>query len=253
LTSNRCPECGRDFDPANPRTFLARPRRVVLRRIIKLLLILFCLTLPADAYFGYLDWQVRRERRAIQFLLDHDARVTTYDTRPNWVKALLNDHAAWLWQRADSVYIDGVHYRVKNVPKFMATVGNLKSLRSLDLMEVPVTDGDLVNLMDMTALRQLSLWSRSVTDAGLAKLKGLVALQKLELIGVHVTDTGLANLKGLTALRELSVYSASVTDAGLVNLKRLTSLQQLYLADASVTGSGLTILQGNGLTALSGP
>ena len=45
-------ECGREFDPANPDTFLTRPRRVVLWRIIKIIVVFLCLTLPLDGYVG---------------------------------------------------------------------------------------------------------------------------------------------------------------------------------------------------------
>ena len=65
LTSNRCPECGRDFDPANPRTFLAHPPRIVLRRIVKIVKVLFCLLLPLlGSYVGYLAWQVHEEAKS---------------------------------------------------------------------------------------------------------------------------------------------------------------------------------------------
>jgi hypothetical protein len=38
LETNRCPECGREFDPAKPRTMSRRPRRARVR-IIKILLV----------------------------------------------------------------------------------------------------------------------------------------------------------------------------------------------------------------------
>ena len=50
LPGNRCPECGRDFDPANPHTFLTHPRRVALRRIIRIVLVLLCLALAPGGY-----------------------------------------------------------------------------------------------------------------------------------------------------------------------------------------------------------
>src|ERR1017187_4798216 len=75
LTSRRCPECGREFDPENPRTFLVRPRRGVLRRIIKIGLVLGCLMLPVAGYVGYLDRQVRQETNAIRILRADGARI----------------------------------------------------------------------------------------------------------------------------------------------------------------------------------
>jgi hypothetical protein len=44
LPGNRCPECGREFDPVDPHTFLSHPRRFVVRGVVKIVLALFCLT-----------------------------------------------------------------------------------------------------------------------------------------------------------------------------------------------------------------
>ena len=246
LPSNRCPECGKDFDPANPKTFRTHPPRVVLRRIIKIVVVLFCLSLPADAYFGQLAWQCHRETVAIKFLKDRGGRIWYYDTRPSWAKTVLPGRVAWLWQRAQTVSMYWA--QPVNIHQGMAAIGNLKSLQQLYLGGYTDADGDLVNLEGLTALECLYLNGARVTDAGLAHLKGLAALQKLHLGGMKVTNAGFVNLKGLTALKELSINDTKVTDAGLVNLKGLTALELLELSDMEVTDAGLVNLKG--LTAL---
>src|SRR5271169_6952819 len=54
LTVNRCPECGHDFDPADPKTFRTRPLRLWPRRLLVWggipLLVL------AVGYAGLLGW-----------------------------------------------------------------------------------------------------------------------------------------------------------------------------------------------------
>ena len=132
LPSNRCPECGRNFDPANPKSFRAHPRRRIWGYLVKIVVALFCLTLPADAYLGYLLWQVHREEKAIEFLTNHRMYVDTYDTTPHWAKVLLRGRAAWLWKRAGSVE-GGGPWAYDNASQLTAAVGNLKSLRELYL------------------------------------------------------------------------------------------------------------------------
>jgi hypothetical protein len=132
LPSNRCPECGREFDPENRKTFLARPRRVVLRRIIKIALVFVCASAPLACYLGYLDWRLRREAKAIQILTADNMSVTTYDTTPGWLKPILRGRAAWLWKRADEVE-ECRRPCFQNLEQCMAALGNLNSLRRLDL------------------------------------------------------------------------------------------------------------------------
>jgi hypothetical protein len=249
LTSNRCPECGREFDPANPRTFLARPRRVVLRWVIKkIALVLVCLTLSLAGYVGYLAWQVHQEAKAIQFLRANYASVTTYDAAPSWAKAIFRGHAAWLWVRADQVLMD---WRNPNIHQSIAAATNLKSLQEVDLRAfgAAVTDKDLAQFKGLTALQRLYLSDAPVTDAGLAQLEGLTALRDLGLSGcTHVTDAGLAHFKGFTALRLLFLSGTQVTDAGIVHLKGLTAMSYLDLNGTHVTDAGLAQLQN--MTAL---
>jgi hypothetical protein len=243
LTSRRCPECGRKFNPSNPKSFLARPPRIILRRIAKLVLVLFCLTLPVDSYFGYLIWQVHQERKTIQFLVANGASVSTYDTTPLWAKRVLRGHAAWLWRRASLVDLDRLPDNTNNVAPHMAAVEHLKSLRFLYIWPAPATDSDLANLRDLTTLQRLDLHCTSVTDAGLVNLKGLTTLLELDLGDTSVTDASLANLKGLTALQTLSLDHTFVTDGGLANLNGLKALDDLYLGGTLVTDKGVAKLQ----------
>ncbi len=245
LPSNRCPECGQDFDPHNPGTFLARPRRVVLPRIVKITLVLLCLTLPVAGYFTYLDWRVHQESKAIGFLQANGARVTTYDATPTWAKPIVPSHVAWLWKRADEVVFwrQGI-----NMTQCMVAVANLKSLRILTLDGESVTNDDLAQLEGLTRLQKLDLGYTVVTDAGLAHLKRLTALRWLCLYATGVKGEGLANLQGLTALHCLSLANTLLTDGGLPYLKGLTALQDLDLNGNRISDAGFVNLKG--LTAL---
>jgi hypothetical protein len=108
----------------------------------------------------------------------------------------------------------------------------------------PVTDADLVRLVDLPQLRDLSLDETNITDDGLAHLRGLTRLEKLDLRGTPITDQGLAYLRGLTDLRELDLFRTQVTDKGLQHLKGLLKLQTLNLFRTKVTEAGVKELQG---------
>ena len=54
LTVNRCPECGKEFDPADPRTFRTRPRRLWPWRVAKWGIAVVLLL--ALLYGGFLTW-----------------------------------------------------------------------------------------------------------------------------------------------------------------------------------------------------
>jgi len=125
----------------------------------------------------------------------------------------------------------------------LASVGNMRALRSLLLSGSKVTDAGLEHLKGLTSLLRLSLEGTKVTDAGLEHLKGLTSLQTLWLGDTKVTDAGLEHLKGLTSLQGLSLGSTQVTDAGLEHLKGLTSLQRLWLGGTKVTEAAVASLR----------
>ena len=193
LPSNRCPECGRDFDPGDPRSFLARPRRTALRRLVKIAVVLFCLTLPLDSYVGYLGWQLHAERKAIQVLRHNRVEVKTFDTTPHWAKVILRGHGDWLWERAREVYV----FDDARDAQIMAAVGNLKYLKEFRIFDhdAHLTDLDMAQLKGLKSLSWLTLWGDKVTDASLASLKDVKSLRVLQLIDTNVTETGVSKLR----------------------------------------------------------
>ena len=270
LTSNRCPECGREFDPSDSATFRQRPLHGWAMRALKIALAFFCISLPADCYFCYLSVQAHKENKAIQFLDDSgQAAVTTRDTTPGWLKVLLHGHAAYLWRRADKVDYMPHADASSSVPQCMAAIGNLKCLRVLwvyghaefitdnDLSNLrrlsglkelwvshtKMTDSSLKNFKDLTSLHGFSLGESQITGTGLVYLQRLPVLQELELRDTQVTDIGLVEVERLTNLRVLDLSGTSITDMGLVHLKRLTALRKLDLGGTQITDAGLGNLQ----------
>lgn len=120
---------------------------------------------------------------------------------------------------------------------------DLKSLKTLQLIQTQVTDAGLKELKDLNNLRELRLDATQVSDVALKELKNLKSLRMLGLSGTQVTDAGLKELKELKNLQELRLGGTQVTDAGLKELKGFKELRTLGLAGTQVTDAGLKELK----------
>ena len=115
----------------------------------------------------------------------------------------------------------------------MVHVGRMAKLRNLDLdhwiATMPLTDGGLEQLTELSELRRLRLGIRRVSDRGLAALSKLSKLEVFEITGLthlNITDSGLLQLRTLTALKELRIPQDEhndefeVTPAGIEALRK---------------------------------
>ncbi|MCE9544498.1 MAG: hypothetical protein K8T25_03095 [Planctomycetia bacterium] len=105
-----------------------------------------------------------------------------------------------------------------------------------------ITNSDIEVLGDLGSLRSLDLHHTDFTDAGLEHLKRLRHLEHL-VVNNNITDAGVQHLKGLTALEQLDLRWTQVTDAGLEHLKNMTALYWLDLRDTKVTDAGVARLK----------
>jgi hypothetical protein len=96
-----------------------------------------------------------------------------------------------------------------------ATIGQLKSLRILDLHHTKTTDAMLPELSGLSELVMLDLSQTEVTDAGLANLAKLPKLHSLWLADTAITDAGLAVLARCEALESVRLTGSKATRAGL--------------------------------------
>ena len=180
------------------------------------------------------------EAKAIKVLQAHSAAVHTFNTKPEWIKVIVGDHSAWLWERAESVAFKDSD---DQIPQMMPAVEKLWSLKSLSVAGSPIRDSDLAQFKGLKAMQELNLSQTLVTDAGLAELKRFPSLQTLKLDQTFITDAGLARLKGLKTLRVLEIEDTKTTDAGLVNFRGLTKLRFLSLMHTAATKTGVGGLQ----------
>ena len=106
LSSNRCPECGREFDLANRRSYARRPPRGWLRRWgwrvagMLLLFVLLC-----GLAFGWLWWGWHSEQKTITQLQEYRAMITAMPTGPKWLGKVLGNRLGYLRERVSELYI----------------------------------------------------------------------------------------------------------------------------------------------------
>ena len=260
--SHRCPECGRDFDPADGNTFLARPPRGAgwrwaKRAAVGLRVAGFLLAMG----WCWLYWGWKNEQAAM-------ARVGRFAVLLEPLGGeKLKGHlgsAGWVLDRVSRVHemrfggkpitvSDFVYPRIQkslniagsNDRRFSAPdLVHFKEFKWLEELSLDrLTDADSIHLKDLNGLRLLDLANTEITDAGLVHLKGLKQLQWLDLRYTRITDAGLAHLKELDNLQWLLLGGTQVTDAGVVHLKELKGIRALDLYGTKVTPEGVEKLR----------
>jgi hypothetical protein len=282
LSQSRCPECGRPFDPRNPRTFLRWPRSWTVRRWIHraehtLLGGLIGIGLLIGGLWLYLRLWCYPEWKSEQPIIAAIKRIggrANSGLRPAWPAHV---PLGWLgWEYRDRVKsVDLSRFPSDSVRRLsaenleqIATLGHLeqlgvvgyqfdpsslkyvtaiKTLRSLRIASHTPdakVDTETVYFKGLTNLTHLELTNTDLSDNGLQHLEGMTQLESLILFRAHVTDTGLGYLKRMTGMRELHLAHTAVTDAGMPNLAGMTQMRTLYLSYTGVGDAGLTSLKG---------
>jgi internalin A len=123
-------------------------------------------------------------------------------------------------------------------------LGEVKTLRRLDLSLTYVSDRGIEHLKGLDRLESLNLFAAEfVTDAAVAFLRGNRQLTTLNLRGTDVTDTSLAYVAELANLKSLDISFTQITDVGLEHLASLRQLEELNLGGNKISGVGLHVLK----------
>ena len=156
----RCPECGRDFDPADRKTFLGCPPRGPAWRWAKRAVILL---LSLAMCWGWLYWGWRGEQVAMAKM-----KVFHHEAEPVGGRQLKHylGSAGWVLDRATYVHLIW-----------------------------DTTDTDMIYLKELTRLRWLQLSCRKVSNTGLLRLKELKGLRRLDLDNTDLTAESIAELR----------------------------------------------------------
>lgn len=114
-------------------------------------------------------------------------------------------------------------------------IGDIQSLKSLDLTYANITDKGLLALCRLKGLRQLNLYGTKVTSAGVQSLTSLHDLRELDLSTSTVDDTAISAVSALTKLETLKLGGAGLTDQATTSLAKLPNLRDLGLARTHLT------------------
>jgi hypothetical protein len=106
----------------------------------------------------------------------------------------------------------------------------LKGLRALCVTNSELTEAQIRTICALPLI-DLLLIDCPVTDAQLKQLVRLRGLKMLALVGSRVTDAGLKDLAELGNLEGLILNRTAVTEVGLRHLERVKSLRTLFLFD----------------------
>jgi REP element-mobilizing transposase RayT len=111
-------------------------------------------------------------------------------------------------------------------------------LKSLILIDSPITDSALADAPMLKRLLTLHLTRTKITDDGLKYLKGL-ALCQLDIDETAITDAGMVHIATLQNLITLNLRGTKVTDRGIMQLTRLKYLNDIEVDRTLVTQTGL--------------
>jgi hypothetical protein len=169
---------------------------------LRTLLIFTLICAIACAWLARRIEQKRRERAAVDAILQLKGSVVLYDyelndsgdivggemPQPAWLRRFFGDDCF------RSVAL--VHFSYEDVTRsHLDYITPLADLRYLYDHEAHAKDSDLEKLENLQELQLLDLGGTSITDAGLQHLKGLAQLQTLELSNTKVTDAGVKVLQ----------------------------------------------------------
>ena len=130
--------------------------------------------------------------------------------------------------------------------KALEPIGQITTLRNLDLRECRITNAGLASLEGLERLAALRLSGKSgattVDDAGMIHLVRLPALRTLMLDHLWVSEKGLETLAPLRRLEELTLAQTLAGDDALPVIARFATLKRLRLAKTAVTAEGVAAL-----------
>lgn len=117
----------------------------------------------------------------------------------------------------------------------LGSLGQLKSLRRLDLAASGVTDADMSELRQLTSLRDLSLNDTVISDEGVKNLGASFAGERLSIEGTRITDKSAVVISQISSIKKLNVARTHLTDAGVCLLCKLPYLTELNLSGTQIT------------------
>jgi hypothetical protein len=230
---DRCPECGRTFDPKNRRTYRTRPRRwgVWVKRAVLAAL------LPLSLYGGLLLWLwhgYRLEQKARAAVVRFHS-PKTIQAVPSWaVRWLPPPCRAWT-KRTIAVALITPDPRQELALGKGREILSLPMLRRLHVMG-GVASPDVTRAIARSSVRSLHFLDVRIDDAAFAEFVAMSALEELVVMSdrsaehdLRVTDRSAASIRKLQKLRRLYIDSSEFSRTGLTAIGDLPELEELVL------------------------
>lgn len=122
----------------------------------------------------------------------------------------------------------------------LARIGELYSLREIQLFSCQLSSEDLAFLRKLKGLRGLDLTCNQIADDGLVHLSKLESLERLDLRFQldGISDLGIRHLTKLTSLKSIRLRGSNITDDGIGQLAALTHLEEIWLFSTQVSSEG---------------
>ena len=140
------------------------------------------------------------------------------------------------WKRSDLIAPQGI------TDDGLAALGQLKHLRHLELIRVPITDVGVKKLpkgLRMISIRESKISTECIDD--IAKVANMEFLYLTDLPGIKDEDA--KTLAKLTRLKVLSIEKSQLTNDGLKTLSTCQELECLSFGGKEITDEGLMPFQ----------
>jgi hypothetical protein len=181
-------------------------------KIIRALMILLALALPAIVGIWRVNSAYQRQRQLITTLNSVSAQMTI-ETNSVWHR-VMPPRFRHYFDRVREVDLSGAIFDWRHL-KAIADAG---SVREVNLSTRPIVDFELAQLAPLKTLRILRLEGAQITDASAPVLAGFENLQFLDARDTKLTDASIPSLSQLTRLRDLRIEGTPITGAGAKRL-----------------------------------
>lgn len=150
--------------------------------------------------------------------------VQIQDATRHRAEAIINlEKAGGILIRDENRIGKPVIWIVFNTPfdeRVLSNLSALTTIESLWFQGTNISDTGMWYLGQVRTLRHLDIWGGAVSDVGLKNVRGLTRLERLTLYDLAISDDALQHLEALRALKTISFCRTKVTNAGLERLRR---------------------------------
>lgn len=247
LPENRCPECGRAFDPTDKRTYRKCPPTRRWRSVVRVLVLLVVFSMLPIGAWMWSYWQWRQEQPLIARLAAEQAEFEYTTIGPTWLEFLTPTGGSFVFHRLAKLHgyglsdadLEGIETATE-LQEFcmwddhitaatLRAVGRLRNLRILALERTAATAADLKELAGLRSLTALTLDGRSATAEGLGHLTRNANLRSLDLYRTDAGGEVVPVLQSFAELEELYIMGSSLKESDLMTLAALPRLEMMQV------------------------